>query len=176
MSMELLTMEHWDEFYPDKALCDRAKREQLEGIVSVLPWIATIDAFQHWLYTNPAHTRDERTAHWNSLLERFGHDVSWENIETSRNKMWQRQGHLFGVPFYYIEYGIAQLGALQLWKISIEQGMDTVIERYKAALSLGGSRPLPELFDAADLTFDFSADTLGELMCLLSNELAKLPE
>jgi oligoendopeptidase F len=176
MSMELLTMEHWDVFYPDEAECQRARREQLEGIVSVLPWIATIDAYQHWVYTNPQASRSERTAFWNTLLERFGHDVSWDGLEASRDAMWQRQGHLFGVPFYYVEYGIAQLGALQLWKIGLDAGISEAIERYTSALSLGGSRPLPELFAAAGLEFDFSAETVGALMCLVSDELAKLPE
>ncbi|MHC4976317.1 MAG: M3 family oligoendopeptidase [Planctomycetota bacterium] len=176
MSMELLSMPYWDSFYADEGECNRARREQLEGIVGVLPWIATIDAFQHWIYTHPTHTREERTEHWVSLLERFGHDVSWEGLEAIRDTMWQRQGHLFGVPFYYIEYGIAQLGALQLWKISLERGLDEALSLYKRALSLGGSRPLPELFEAAGVRFDFSESTMGELMTLLDSELRGLPE
>ncbi|MFG0257623.1 MAG: M3 family oligoendopeptidase [Phycisphaerales bacterium JB043] len=176
MSMELLSMPFWDEFYPDEGECDRARREQLEGIVGVLPWIATIDAFQHWIYTNPRHSRQERTAHWNTLVERFGNVVSWDGLERTRDTMWQRQGHLFGVPFYYIEYAIAQLGALQLWKIALERGMDEALTLYKRGLSLGGSRPLPELFEASGLRFDFSAETMGGLMELLDRELGKLPD
>lgn len=176
MSMELLTMDHWDEFYPDPADLARAKREQLEGVVSILPWVATIDAFQHWLYLNPSHSRGARTEAWLDISRRFGNDICWEGLETIRETLWQRQGHLFGSPFYYIEYGIAQLGALGVWLIKKEQGLHTSIEAYKRALSLGGSRPLPELFAAAGLTFDFSASTVNRLIRALNDELASLPK
>lgn len=176
MSMELLTMPYWGAYYPKKEDADRARRRQMENSVILLPWIATIDAFQHWAYTNPKHTRDQRTAEWLRLDKRFGPAVSWEGIEEAQKTQWQRQGHLFGAPFYYIEYGIAQLGALQLWLISLEQGEKKAIENYVKALSLGGSRTLPELFEAAGLKFDFGPATVERLVKRVEAELAKLPE
>jgi len=175
MSMELLTMPHWSAFYPDSSDADRARRRQLEGIVSVLPWVATIDRFQHMLYAEPEHPRERRTEMWRELDARFGHSVDWSDLDNERDSLWQRQGHLFGVPFYYIEYGIAQLGALGLWLTSLEQGPDVALDRYKKALKLGGSRPLPELFEAAGLPFDFGPDAVGPLTERLEAELGKLP-
>jgi len=179
MSMELLTMPYWDAFYPSEADANRARRKQLEGSISLLPWIATIDAFQHWVYENPEHTQEERAAAWLKLEERFGmqgHRVDWDGLENERKFVWQRQGHLFGVPFYYIEYGIAQLGALGIWLISLEQGEEAALKAYKKSLSLGGSVPLPELFKAAGLDFDFGDETVGRLVKRVQAELDKLPE
>jgi oligoendopeptidase F len=176
MTMELLTMPEWDEFYPSPEEANRARREQLEGVVLLLPWIATIDAFQHWLYRNPGHSRDERAAFWGTLMARFGRGVSWAGLDDERAALWQRQGHLFGSPFYYVEYGIAQLGALQLWLMSQEQGRPAAIAAYKNALSLGGSRPLPELFKAAGIEFDFSASIVERLMGAVGSALSGLPE
>jgi oligoendopeptidase F len=179
MSMELLTMPYWhaaDGFYPSREDADRARRKQIEGSVSMLPWIATIDAFQHWVYSHPAHDRDQRTAHWLELDERFGHAVSWRGLEPFRQAVWQRQLHLFGVPFYYIEYGIAQLGALQLWVNSLEHGQAAALAAYKKAMALGGSRPLPELFAAAGLKFGFGPDIVARLVDRVEQELAGLPE
>jgi oligoendopeptidase F len=173
MSMELFAFPYLGEFYDDAGAA-RARRQRLEGLATLLPWIATIDAFQHWLYTHPGHSRDERTAFWLELDGRFGPAVSWDGIEPFRAMAWQRQGHLFGVPFYYIEYGIAQLGALQLW-LQFKQDRAAAIERYKTALSLGGSRPLPELFAAAGLAFDFGPDTMKRLMDEVQKELDTLP-
>jgi oligoendopeptidase F len=179
MAMELLTMRHWggsDSFYADEEDLARAQRRQLEGSVGVLPWIATIDAFQHWVYANPRHTGDERTVAWLALDDRFGPLVSWTGLESHRATSWQRQLHLFSVPFYYIEYGIAQLGALQLWLRSLEEGESTAVEDYIKALRLGGSRPLPELFSTAGLRFDFGHDTIARLVDRVERELEKLPE
>jgi oligoendopeptidase F len=179
MSMELLTMPHWNGgggFYTSEEDFARAKRKQTEGSVSLLPWIATIDAFQHWIYSNPQHTREQRTAQWLALDERFGPRMSWDGLEEHRAKMWQRQLHLFGAPFYYIEYGIAQLGALQLWLRSLEEGESTAVEAYMKALSLGGSKPLPELFAAAGLKFDFGPEIVKRLVDRVEAELEKLPE
>jgi len=114
MSMELLAAPHLTEFY-SSADADRARRTHLEGIIGVMAWIAIIDAFQHWIYTHPDHSRDERKAQWLGLLKRFGGAENWSGYEDAHAYMWHRQGHLFGSPFYYIEYGIAQLGALQMW-------------------------------------------------------------
>lgn len=183
MSMELLTMRHWGPskdgkagFYADEEDFRRAMRMQLKRSVLLLPWIATIDAFQHFVYGYPAHTRAERSTFWLGLDERFGSVVSWEGIGQYRTNGWQRQLHLFSHPFYYIEYGIAQLGALQLWLQSIEKGESTAVESYIRALSLGGSKPLPELFASAGLVFDFGADTVKRLADRVHAELAKLPE
>lgn len=180
MSMELLTMPHWNapgSFYEGKPSDHaRAMRRQLESSVTLLPWIATIDAFQHWIYANPTHTRDERTQEWLSLDKRFGKGFSWQGLEQYRDSGWQKQGHLFGSPFYYIEYGIAQLGALGLWIRSLEEGPKVAIDAYINALSLGGSRPLPELFAAAGLDFDFGPKTVEKLVARVETELAKLPE
>jgi len=175
MSMELLTMEFWDEFYPDEGQLRRAQREQLEGVAGIFPWVATIDAFQHWLYTNPGHTRDQRRAHWESLIERFGRGVSWEGLERFRAAQWRRQGHLFGAPFYYIEYAIAELGALQLWGRARREGLPAALDGYKRALALGGSRPLPELFEAAGIKLDFTPPTVERLMGEVDSALAELP-
>jgi oligoendopeptidase F len=179
MTMELLTMPYWDAYYQSEEEANRARRKQLEGSISLLPWIATIDAFQHWVYANPTHTRDERTDAWLKLEERFGsqgHHCDWSGLDKERKFVWQRQGHLFGVPFYYIEYGIAQLGALGIWLKSLEEGEEAALKAYKESLSLGGSKPLPELFGAAGLPFDFGDDTVGRLVERVQSELDKLPE
>ena len=179
MSMELLTMPYWKgegSFYPSEEDYLRARRKQIEGSVSLLPWIATIDAFQHWVYKHPKHTRAERTEHWLDMDRRFGHAVSWEGLEPFLASLWHRQLHLFGAPLYYIEYGIAQLGALGLWLRSLEEGEKTAIEAYVKSLSLGGSRPLPELFAAAGLKFDLGPETIKRLAERVERELEKLPE
>jgi oligoendopeptidase F len=159
-------------FY-EQAESDRSNRKLLEGIVLILPWIATVDAFQHWIYRHPDHTRDERKAAWRELLERFGGDVDWSGYEDVRDHSWHRQLHIFLYPFYYIEYGIAQLGALQIWQRSLSDRPGAVAD-YKTALALGGSRPLPELFAAAGIRFDFSEQIIGPLMETVRQELAKL--
>jgi oligoendopeptidase F len=151
----------------------RARREQLEGIIGVFPWIATIDAFQHWIYLNPQHTRAQRTAEWLRLMDRFGGLESWAGYEPARQALWQRQLHLFGVPFYYIEYGIAQIGALQLWQNARRDKVEA-LRKYREALALGGSRPLPELWSTAGLNFDFSAKTLKPLVEAVLAELKML--
>jgi oligoendopeptidase F len=174
MSMELLACDHFDVFYADPADAARARRMLLEGIIKGLPWIATIDSFQQWIYTHPGHTREERKAEWLRLLERFTSKLDWSGLEQYRETSWQKQLHLFHVPFYYIEYGIAQLGALQLWVKSLQDTHRAMAE-YRAALKLGGTRSLPELFGAAGIVFDFSDKTLGPLMDAIGDELAALP-
>lgn len=179
MTMELLSLPHLGGpggFYPDSEDEARARRHQLEDSITILAWIATIDAFQHWVYANPRHTRDERRAHWLGLDARFGRAVDWTGLESARQNTWQRQTHLFGHPFYYIEYGIAQLGALGLWLRSLEEGPAKAIDLYIAGLSLGGSRPLPELFAAAGLPFDFGPGAVRRIVDRVERELEKLPE
>ncbi|MBI1389069.1 MAG: M3 family oligoendopeptidase [bacterium] len=173
MSMELFGQDFFDEFYSTDDAA-RAKRIHLEGIIQILPWIAQIDAFQHWLYAHPDHSVEERTAFWLELDKRFGTDVDWSGFETSKESSWQRQLHLFCHPFYYIEYGIAQLGALQLWSRFKVDSADA-LRRYRQALSLGGSRPLPKLFEAAGIEFDFSNRAIEPLMKKVGNELETLP-
>ena len=170
MSMELLGNEFIEEFYaaPEAA---RARRTHLEGVVGVFPWIATVDAFQHWIYTHPGHTRAERATAWLALMDRFGGDVDWSGFESARANSWHRQLHIFQYPFYYIEYGIAQLGALQVWANS-KRDKAKALRDYKQSLELGGSRPLPELFAAAGCQFEFSAKTIAPLAKLLREELA----
>jgi oligoendopeptidase F len=173
MSMELLGNQFLEQFYAAPE-ANRARRVHLEGIMSILPWIATVDAFQHWIYTHPNHTRSERTAAWLELMNRFGGDVDWSSYETARGSLWHRQLHIFIHAFYYIEYGIAQLGALQVWANS-RKNHAQALQSYKNALALGGSKPLPELFRAANCPFDFSRRTLGPLVGLVREELDRLP-
>jgi oligoendopeptidase F len=170
MSMELLGADHYDVLYPAPADTARARRALLEGIVRFLPWMATIDTFQHWIYTHPGHARAERTAEWLRIVGRFGRDVDWTGHEAARASSWQQQVHLFNAPFYYVEYGIAQLGALQVWLKSREDPR-RALANYRAALSLGGTRPLPELFAAAGVRFDFSERTLRPLVDAVVEEL-----
>ena len=177
MTMELLTMPHWQgTFYDNPEEFRRACRQNIKSSVMLLPWIAQIDAFQHWVYANPGHTAAQRSAHWLELDARLGSSCSWSGLEDVRAKLWQRQLHLFGMPFYYIEYGIARLGALQLWLVSLEQGEPEAVARYVNGLKLGGSRPLPELFRAAGLDFDFGPAAVRRLVDRAAAELAKIPE
>jgi oligoendopeptidase F len=172
MSMELLGNEFIEEFY-SAADANRARRVHLEGVAGVFPWIATVDAFQHWIYTHPNHTRGGRRQAWLELMHRFGGDVDWDGYETAHANLWHRQLHIFLHPFYYIEYGIAQLGALQVWANS-KRDKAQALDDYKKSLALGGSRPLPELFSAAGCRFEFSEKTIQPLAKMLREELEKL--
>jgi oligoendopeptidase F len=172
MSMELLGNEFIENFYAAPE-AKRARRDHLEGIVKIFPWIATVDAFQHWIYSHPGHTRAERRAAWEKLMDRFGGDVDWGGYEEARGYMWHRQLHIFLHPFYYVEYGIAQLGALQVWANS-KRNKAQALADYKKGLALGGSRPLPELFSAAGCRFEFSQATMKPLVNLVRTELDKL--
>src|SRR5208282_2236105 len=158
MSMELLGNEFIEEFY-SAADANRARRTHLEGIIGFFPWMATVDGFQHWVYTHPGHSRAERAAAWLELMDRFGGEVDWTGYETARAHLWHRQLHIFLHPFYYVEYGIAQLGALQVWANS-RRDSAKALNDYKTALALGGSRPLPELFQAAGCRFAFDQATI----------------
>ncbi len=172
MSMELLGNEFIENFYAP-AEAARARRDHLEGIIEIFPWIATVDAFQHWIYTHPGHSRQERSAAWIQLMDRFGGDVDWSGFAPVRANLWHRQLHIFIHPFYYIEYGIAQLGALQVWANS-KLDRARALHNYQSSLALGGSRPLPELFQAAGCKFDFSAQTVKPLVQLIRSELEKI--
>jgi oligoendopeptidase F len=172
MSMEFLGNEFIEECYSTDD-SKRARRVRLEGAVDGFPWIATVDAFQHWIYTHLDHSREERRKAWLGLMDRFGGDVDWSGLENERANLWHRQLHIFIHPFYYIEYGIAQLGALQVWANS-KQSKARALGDYKKSLALGGSRPLPELFLAAGCQFEFSAKTIHPLAKMLKDELGKL--
>jgi oligoendopeptidase F len=172
MAMELLGNEFLEEFYP-VAEANRARRTHLEGIIGFFPWMATVDAFQHWIYTHANHTRAERKAAYLKLMDRFGGDLDWSGFEESRAHSWHRQLHIFIHPFYYVEYGIAQLGALQVWANS-RRDKAKALNDYKKSLALGGSCPLPELFSAAGCKFQFDAATIKPLIQLAGSELAKL--
>ena len=172
MAMELLAAPHLRAFYSDEDV-KRARRDHLEGIIKFFPWMATVDAFQHWIYTHPGHNREERKKCWLSLMDRFGGIEDWSGFEKSRTHMWHRQLHIFEIPFYYVEYGIAQLGALQLWQAS-RRDLPAALDHYLAGLSLGGSRPLPELFQASGLAFDFTDKTISPLMRNVKDALLEL--
>ncbi len=172
MTMELFGGPELGVFYNEDD-ARRSYQQLLEGIVVILPWIATVDAFQHWVYQHPGHTRSERRDAWNAILNRFGGSVDWTGYEEARSHSWHRQLHIFLYPFYYIEYGIAQLGALGLWHRSLSDKPGAVAA-YRKALALGGSKPLPELFGAAGLPFDFSEATLRPLIDSIRAELEKV--
>jgi oligoendopeptidase F len=174
MSMELLSMKEWGHFYANADELNRAKREQLEGVLKVLPWIAQIDAFQHWVYEHPTHTVSERHAHWSSLSKDFGTGLTdWTGYEDQIATSWQRQLHLFEVPFYYIEYGIAQLGALGVWMNSLTD-FESGLTAYQEALKLGYTKSIPEIYETAHVPFDFSSERLKSLAAFIQQELIKL--
>ncbi len=177
MAMELLSLPYLARseggFY-DAAEARRAHVEQLERTLDSLPWIATVDAFQHWLYTSgEGHDRDARDAAWVQIYSRFDPGIDWTGLEAERVARWYRQLHIFLYPFYYIEYGIAQLGALQVWRHSLRDQAGAVAA-YRRALALGGTRPLPELFAAAGARLAFDAGTVAELVGLIEEQLAQL--
>ncbi|MBN8673778.1 MAG: M3 family oligoendopeptidase [Chitinophagales bacterium] len=174
MSMELFSMDHWEVFFDSEEELLRAKEQQLERVITIFPWIATIDKFQHWVFENPGHTEEERAAKWVTILDEFSSPViDFSGLEEYRRYGWQRQLHLFEVPFYYIEYGIAQLGAIGLW-MQYKKNPDAAVENYIKALDLGGTRTLPELFQAAGLRFDFSPAHISKLMGFVQEEMLAL--
>jgi oligoendopeptidase F len=173
MAMELFTMDHWEVFFDNEEELKRAKIHQLERAITIFPWIATIDKFQHWVYEHPKHTAEERSVAWMGLLDEFKvQALDTSGLENYRRYGWQRQLHLFEVPFYYIEYGIAQLGAIGLW-MQYKQNPQQAIERYIHALSLGGTRTLPELYEAAGIRFDFSPEHIQQLAEFVNAEMNK---
>jgi oligoendopeptidase F len=160
MGMELLSSSFLDVFYPREEERQRSLEEHLYAIVRLLCWVATIDAFQHWLYTHPDHSQAERHRAWVGIFQRFAGLEDWSGYEEVLEHEWHRQLHLFLAPFYYIEYGIAQLGALALWEKG-QEGRKETVERYIQALRLGGAKPLPQLFSAAGLPFAFGPAALA---------------
>ena len=173
MSMELLSMKYWDVFYPNRNDLKRAKKEQLEKALEGLPWIAAIDKFQHWIYTNN-HTSKERKEKWIEIDKELGNQVvNWDGYENSQAIMWQKQLHLYEVPFYYIEYGMAQLGAIAIWREFILKG-EEAIDKYIEALKLGYTKSISEIYETAGIKFNFSSDYVKELADFIKSELDKI--
>ena len=173
MSMELLSMKHWDVFYSDENELKRAKKEQLEKALEGLPWIAAIDKFQHWIYTTK-HSSEERKQKWIEIDQELGNQViNWEGQENSHAIMWQRQLHLYEVPFYYIEYGMAQLGAIAIWREFILKG-EEALDNYIEALKLGYTKSISKIYETAGIKFDFSAPYVKELAEFIKIELSKI--
>ncbi len=174
MAMELFSMDHWEVFFDNKEDLKRAKEHQLERTITIFPWIAIIDKFQHWVYENPDHNVEERNNKWLEILNEFSDDViDYSGLDKYRENAWQRQLHLFEVPFYYIEYGIAQLGAIGMW-MQYKKDPEKALDNYMNALSLGGTKTLPQLYEAAGLQFDFSPENIKTLMDFVNEEMEKI--
>jgi oligoendopeptidase F len=174
MSMELISMDHWDIFFSNASELKRAKREHLEDLIETLPWVATIDKFQHWIYENPSHSVEDRKANWVKTYDRFADTVTnWSGLEEGKKYLWQKQLHLYEVPFYYIEYGMAQLGAIAVWR-NFKKDNQQGLKGYMNALSLGYMRTIPEIYNAAGIKFDFSKAYIKELMDFVREELEKI--
>lgn len=173
MTQELFGNRYLDIFYKDEDQANRARLEQLERVVDIFPWVATVDAFQHWIYTHPNHTREERGEKWLEISRRFEVELNWQGINPDIKKYaWHKQLHIFEVPFYYVEYAIAQLGALQLYRV-YKENPSGAVDQYLNALAIGGSLSPRELFKAADIKFDFSLNTLSKLMKTIEEEIEK---
>lgn len=174
MAMELFSMDYWNIFLNSEEELTQAKEHQLERVITIFPWIATIDKFQHWVYENPNHTIEKRELTWLNILNEFTPDaLDVSDLEEYRKNSWQKQLHLFEVPFYYIEYGIAQLGAIGLW-MQFKTDKEKSLQNYCSALALGGTKTLPELFTAAGLNFNFSPNSVKTLMDFVHKELLLL--
>jgi oligoendopeptidase F len=166
-------MNHWDVFFPLESDCKRAKHEQLEDIIETLPWVATIDKFQHWMYEHPSHSPEERKREWASIFDQFSDTVTdWSGLDETKQHLWQKQLHLYEVPFYYIEYGMAQLGAIAVWR-NYTTNPQKGLQDYLSALKLGNLRTIPEIYRAAGIRFDFSRTYIRELMAFVKTELRK---
>ncbi|WP_243518461.1 MULTISPECIES: M3 family oligoendopeptidase [unclassified Candidatus Cardinium] len=163
MSMELLAMPHWDVFFTNPEDLIRAKKEHLIHVISFLPWMATIDAFQHWVYEHPNHTLAERAENWNRIFSSFSDSITdWTGYEECKSHLWQKQLHLFEVPFYYIEYAIAQLGAIGVWK-NAQENPKQGLHHYLNALKLGHTASMPKVYETAGVCFDFSREHIRSL-------------
>ena len=174
MSMELITMDYWGIFFENEEDLKRAKKEHLEQILQTLPWVAVIDRFQHWIYENPSHSIEERKTKWNEIFATFSDTATdWAGLEAFRDYVWQKQLHLFEVPFYYIEYGFAQLGAIAVWK-RYKENPKKGLDGYLAALKLGHTKSIPEIYKAANIEFNFSREYISELVAFVRRELESL--
>ncbi|MCE7793654.1 M3 family oligoendopeptidase [Salipaludibacillus sp. CUR1] len=174
MTMELLTMDQWDVFYNNKEDLIRAKEEQLKGIIEFLPMGMVVDQFQHWMYENPSHTAEERNKKFFELQQSLNSSVvDWSGYEKWAETSWLRILHIFEVPFYFIEYVIAQLGAVQMYK-QYRENPEQTLNNYKNALSLGASKSLIDVYKEAGIRFDFSEEMIKELMGFVEKELHDL--
>lgn len=174
MSMELISMDVWDIYFDNPEDLLRAKKEQLMDVLKTLPWVAVIDQFQHWIYTNPSHNAADREEAFKQIYNRFGAGfANWDDLDQEFGNVWQKQLHLFEVPFYYIEYAIAQLGAIAIWK-NYKEDPEKALKQYIEALSLGYTKPMNEIYETAGIKFDFSSGYINELALFVKNELAKL--
>lgn len=174
MAMELFSMDYWDVYFDNKEDLKRAKEHQLERVITIFPWIALIDKFQHWVYENPSHSVEDRTTGWVRIFNEFSNNtVDFSGLEKFVENGWQKQLHLFEVPFYYIEYGIAQLGAIGLW-MQYKNNPEQALNNYMKALSLGATKTLPELYETAGLKFDFSSENIKTLMEFVKEEMDKI--
>ncbi len=173
MSMELISMDNWNVYFDNEADLVRAKKEQLTDVLKTLPWVAVIDQFQHWVYTNPDHNAEDREVAFKQIYTRFGAGFAdWTDFEEQFGNLWQKQLHLFEVPFYYIEYAIAQLGAIAVWK-NYKENPAKALDQYLAALALGYTKPINEIYETAGIKFDFSAEYIKELAVFVKEELDK---
>ena len=171
MSMELISMDQWHVFFGNEDDLKRAKREQIEDIIETLPWVATIDKFQHWIYENHNHSLADRKQNWNEIFNRFTDTVTdWSEWQEAKDYLWQKQLHLYEVPFYYIEYGMAQLGAIAVWR-NVKKDKQNGLRKYQEALRLGNMATIPEIYQAAGIKFDFSRAYIHELMSFVKEEL-----
>jgi oligoendopeptidase F len=171
MSMELISMEHWHIYFKEEKDLKRAKREHLEGIIQTLAWVAVVDKFQHWLYEHPDHSESERKNAWKEIFGKFSDRITdWTGLEKYKDYGWQKQLHIFEVPFYYIEYAIAQLGAVAVWK-NYKSDPERGFEKYLDALRLGYTKPVKEIYQAAGIRFDFSGDYIKDLTDFVKQEL-----
>lgn len=176
MSMELISMDNWNVFFDNAEELKRAKKDQLRDVLKTLPWVAVVDQFQHWIYTNPEHTTEQRRTAWKEIFEPFGNNFTdWSGYEEALGNLWQKQLHIFEVPFYYIEYGIAQLGAIAVWK-NYKENPELALENYLAALKLGYTKTIKEIYKTAGIEFNFSSDYVHELAKFINEELAKLED
>jgi oligoendopeptidase F len=174
MSMELISMDNWDVYFDNEEDLIRAKKEQLADVLKTLPWVAVIDQFQHWIYTNPNHNAADREIAFKQIYYRFGAGFAdWTDFEQQFGNLWQKQLHLFEVPFYYIEYAIAQLGAIAVWK-NYKENPEKALTQYLDALALGYTKPMNEIYETAGIKFDFSAAYVKELATFVKDELNKL--
>ncbi|MGI4727593.1 MAG: M3 family oligoendopeptidase [Janthinobacterium lividum] len=174
MSMELLSMDHWDVYFDNEEDLKRAKRDQLFDVLKTLPWVAVVDQFQHWIYTNPDHKTEQRTEAWIQIFERFGANfVDWSEHREAEENLWQKQLHIFEVPFYYIEYGMAQLGAIAVWK-NYKENPEKGLQQYLDALKLGYTKSITEIYETAGIRFDFSAEYVKELAAFVRAEMEKI--
>jgi len=174
MSMELISMEHWNVFFTNADELKRAKKEQLDKSLKTLLWIAAVDKFQHWIYENPTHTVEERMVQWTTVINQFtSKEIDFSGLDDVRARGWQGQLHIFEVPFYYIEYGMAQLGAIALWR-NYKKDPAKALKEYEAALRLGYTKSIPEIYKTAGIEFNFSPAYVKELAEFVKSELDKL--